>query len=90
MSALRYTHHNIGKDSSVSKASQTTRRNTESSREGMRKKNRARARKMIYVRTKLKRGGGIWGQHINRPKKEHMGEIQLNPQGKRAKQSYDN
>jgi hypothetical protein len=35
---------------------------------------------MIYVRTKLKRGGGIWGAAHKPTKKKHMGEIQLNPQ----------
>jgi hypothetical protein len=37
---------------------------------------------MIYVRTKLKRGGGIGGAAHKPTKNEHMGEIQLNPQGR--------
>jgi hypothetical protein len=46
---------------------------------------------MIYVRTKLKRGGGIGGAAHKPTKNEHMGEIQLNPQGRQeGKQAYDN
>ena len=68
LSALRYIHHNIGKESSVSKASGTTSRNTnsESSQQGMREERQRTITGQeelgnMICATKLKRVGGSGG-----------------------------
>jgi hypothetical protein len=62
LSALRYAYHNIGEGCSVSKASQTTCRNTESSQqEG---KSRGREAGNMICTCEIEAGGGIGGDSI--------------------------
>ena len=81
-------NHNIGRGSSVSKASRTTSKNTDSKniRQGVRNHRAGNEQHDMYA--KVKRVGGIGGS-TGTTKNEHMTEIQLNPQRGRE-QSYDN